>query len=120
MAHKNSKMKLTIEIPNLSRIISKQVFENKEKNLLVRRLVLKTGANIQAKAKINQTPHVDTGRLRNSIDMSYSFDSTGAESIVGSDVEYAGYHEASYPYLSPAAHDYAKPFVAGIKEIIIK
>jgi hypothetical protein len=47
-------------------------------------------------------PNVDTGRLRSSIAWELRHDALGLYAVVGSDVEYARYVEALYPYLEPA------------------
>lgn len=69
-------------------------------------VVRQAALEVEREAKIFQTPHVDSGRLRESIGTqkkgSMQFD-------VGTNVEYASYVEfgtrrsAAYPYLGPAA-----------------
>jgi len=63
--------------------------------------LLKAGHLVERTAKIYQTPHVDTGRLRASI--ATRLVPMNAE--VGSKVEYARIHEKQYPFLKPALED---------------
>lgn len=118
--HSNTvdKMKLTIEIPGINQIISRAIAKNAKKMALIKKEVILVAVNVQAQAKINQTPHVDTGNLRDNIDMSSAFALDSMESEVGSNVEYAGYHEAQYPYLLPAVNKYENGFKQALKAII--
>ena len=59
------------------------------------------GLLVERTAKIYQTPHVDTGRLRASI--ATRVVTMNAE--VGTNVEYARKHEKDYPFLKPALVD---------------
>lgn len=54
---------------------------------------------LERQAKINQTPHVDTDRLRSSIE---AIEKTELFYEVGTNVEYAEKHEFQFPYLEPA------------------
>ena len=56
---------------------------------------------VERTAKIYQTPHVDTGRLRASISTRLLVNN--AE--IGTVVEYARKHEKDYPFLKPALDD---------------
>ena len=56
---------------------------------------------VERTAKIYQTPHVDTGRLRASISTRLLVNN--AE--IGTVVEYARKHEKDYPFLKPALVD---------------
>ena len=81
--------------------------------------VRKVAMEVERLAKSNQTPHVDTGRLRASI---------GAEEKdpllfeVGTNVEYAAAHEfgtsksGAYPYLEPAVETVRQKYPDLIKE----
>lgn len=71
---------------------------------------------LEREAKINQTPHVDTGRLRASIGSEKKDDflicvgvaevapapKRGERFEAGSSVEYALAHEYQYPFMQPA------------------
>jgi HK97 gp10 family phage protein len=69
---------------------------------------------VEREAKRNQTPHVDTGRLRSSIVSEKKDDfeihvgvakaapKSGARFEAGSNVEYALAHEYRFPFLQPA------------------
>ena len=85
---------------------------------------------VEREAKINQTPHVDTGRLRASI-ASVKVDDflihVGALEVApapkrgerfeaGSSVEYALAHEYQYPFMQPAIETARKEFPGLIKE----
>ena len=83
---------------------------------------------IERGAKINQTPHVDTGRLRASI-ISEKKDEfeihVGAAKVApiggtrfeaGSSVEYALAHEYRYPFLQPAIEVVRQKYPDLIKE----
>ena len=59
------------------------------------------GLLVERTAKIYQTPHVDTGRLRASI--ATRLVTMNAE--VGTKVSYARKHEKDYPFLKPALVD---------------
>lgn len=73
------------------------------------RFMLRTGIRVSNQAKANCP--VDTGRLRASIGVSQSFDTEGAVTTVGSNVEYAAYVELgtsrqrAQPYLRPALNE---------------
>ena len=58
----------------------------------------KAGLLVERTAKIYQTPHVDTGRLRASITTRLTY----ANAEVGTLVSYAPRHEKDYPFLRPA------------------
>jgi len=112
-------MKVSLSIPKLSAHISKFKILGAAKKKAVGVHVIRTAFNIQYNAKGIQTSHVDTGRLRDSIDMSTTMDTKDImEAKVSSDVEYAGHHEAQFPYLSPAAEMERDAFVSGLKEIM--
>jgi len=63
--------------------------------------LLEAGLLVERTAKIYQTPHVDTGRLRASIATRL----VPRNAQVGSMVEYARKHEKDYPFLKPALKD---------------
>jgi hypothetical protein len=111
-------MKINISIPNLNQAIQNVAKDSALKKKRVRDLVLKTGIKIQTTARVNQTPHVDTGRLRASIDMTPSFEGNQTEVLIFSRVKYAGYHEAKFPFLEPAALEHRQQFVASIRKIM--
>ena len=111
-------MKIRINIPSLQKNLRDIAIQSKTKRDAIKRLVVVTATKIQGEAK--ETVHVDTGRLRNSIDMSATLETNTAEAEVGSDVEYAGFHEAKYPYLLPAAKQERNEFVAKLKQILRK
>ena len=67
---------------------------------------------VERTAKIYQTPHVDTGRLRASIAKRV----IDMDAEVGSNVSYARKHEKDYPFLKPALTDKS----AEIKKILHK
>ena len=84
---------------------------------------------VERDAKILQTPHVDTGRLRSSI----THEIEGLTGRVGSNVEYARrielgfvgvdslgrkFNQKPYPYLRPALHKNEKKILALFKKII--
>jgi len=60
--------------------------------------LLEAGLLVERTAKIYQTPHVLTGRLRASIATRL----TPMNVEIGTAVEYARVHERDYPYLRPA------------------
>ena len=76
--------------------------------------VSKAAMEVERLAKRNQTPHVDTGRLRASIGAEKKTDksifvgvhkvapTSGEGFEAGSNVEYAEAHEYRYPFLGPA------------------
>ena len=74
---------------------------------------------VEREAKINQTPHVDSGRLRGSIT---SEEKSPLLFEVGSNVEYAAAHEfgtsktRAYPYLGPAVETARSQYPDLIKE----
>ena len=109
-------MKIKITIPNLQQKIKRIEFWKMHKINEVKKQVLLTAIDIQGTAK--ETVNVDTGRLRSSIDMSKNLEGANAEVEVGSDVEYAAYHEAKYPYLMPAAKEHSSEFSKRIKQIL--
>lgn len=113
-------MKIKIEIPNLRATINSVKKDKEIKEARIRALVIKTGLKIQGTAKVNQSTHVDTGVLRNSIDMSTALEDGVTEVEVGSNVKYAGYHEAAYPYLTPAALEHRQQFLQSIQSIMSK
>ena len=61
--------------------------------------IRKAAMELVSQAMINQTPHVDTGRLRASIGAE---EKTELFYEVGTNVEYATKHEFQFPYLEPA------------------
>ena len=63
--------------------------------------LLEAGHLVERTAKIYQTPHVDTGRLRASITTRL----IPRNAQVGTIVEYARKHEKDYPFLKPALKD---------------
>ena len=63
--------------------------------------LLKAGHLVERTAKIYQTPHVDSGRLRASIATRL----VPMNAQVGTMVEYARKHEKDYPFLRPALRD---------------
>jgi len=109
-------MKIRITIPNLNSNISGFRRFSESVRSKIKLHVIKTGINIQGQAK--EVVHVDTGRLRASIDMTQNLTSNVAEVTVGSNVTYAGYHEAAYPYLTPAAAANRNEFIQGLQAII--
>jgi hypothetical protein len=80
-------MKINISIPNLNQAIKNVAKDSALKKKRVRDLVLKTGIKIQTTARVNQTPHVDTGRLRASNDMTPSFEGNQTEVLIFSRVK---------------------------------
>lgn len=89
---------------------------------------------IEREAKINQTPHVDTGRLRASLISEKKDDfeiHVGAAKVapiggvrfeVGSSVEYALKHEYQYPFMQPAVEKVRAEFPGivrkGVREVL--
>jgi hypothetical protein len=83
---------------------------------------------LEREAKINQTPHVDTGRLRASIVSEKKDDFeihvgaakvapvSGARFEAGSSVEYALKHEYRYPFMQPAIETVRQKYPDLIKE----
>lgn len=83
---------------------------------------------VEREAKINQTPHVDTGRLRASIISEKKDDFEihvgaakvapicGARFEAGSSVEYALAHEYQYPFMQPAIEKVRQKYPDLIKE----
>jgi len=74
--------------------------------------LLKAGLLVERTAKIYQTPHVLTGRLRASIATRL----VPMNVEVGTTVVYARKHEKDYPFLKPALMDKGKE----VKEILRK
>lgn len=112
-------MKIEITIPNLKATLNKIKVGAAIKQKRIREVVIKTGLKIQRGARVNQTPHVDTGILRASIDMSVSLaDPNVTEVMVFSKVKYAGYHEAAYPYLTPAALEARRSFLQSVSQVM--
>lgn len=109
-------MKVQIIIPKLQANLRDIEIQSKSKRDAIKKLVVSTAIDIQGSAK--EIVHVDTGRLRNSIDMSASLESNSAQVDIGSDVEYAAYHEAKYPYLMPSAKAHRNDFVNKLKQIL--
>jgi len=104
---------------SVSKDIKKRLeFRRKAAMRKVKLHVLKTAVNIQTQAKENQAPHIRTGRLNASIDISPNLSKTVAEVEIGTNVEYAAHHEAQYPYLRPALEKYRKPFIDGFKDLV--
>lgn len=97
----------------------KKVVDNLNKALLAIdksniEAVSKAAMEVERIAKINQTPHVDTGRLRASIGAEKVTDKSifvgvykeapvsGQRFEAGSNVKYAEQHEYRFPFLGPA------------------
>ena len=89
--------------------------------------VSKAAMEVERLAKLNQTPHVDTGRLRASIGAEKKTEKSisvgvykkapisGAKFEAGSNVEYAEAHEHRYPFLGPALETVRKKYPDIIK-----
>lgn len=107
-------MKVEITIPKLHQKIADASGYSRRTVIAVEQQVIESALNIQrvAKKKVN----VDTGRLRDSIDMSLSFDKMGA--AVGTNVHYGKHQEKIKPYLGPAAFIESKNFHKKISEIL--
>jgi len=83
------------ELAEKFRSAGKKVQDKIDKSLL------EAGHLVERTAKIYQTPHVDTGRLRASIATRL----IPRNAQVGTIVEYARKHEKDYPFLKPALRD---------------
>ena len=85
------------------------------------RAVAKAAFDIQALAR-DEAP-VDTGKLRNSIMVSYP-DPDDLHATVGTGVEYAGYvewgtvHMPAHPYMTPAAEVVRPQFQKAMMQIV--
>ena len=111
-------MKIQITIPKLQQNIREIGFWKMHKIAEVKKQVLITAINIQGTAK--ETVRVRYGYLRDSIEISKNLKGENAEVEVGTDKEYAGYVEARYPYLMPAAEAERNEFVTKLKQILGK
>jgi phage gpG-like protein len=94
-------MEIKVEVLEGKELAEKFKKGSKEAQDKIDKALLKAGLLVERTAKIYQTPHVDTGRLRASI--ATRLIPMNAE--VGSKVEYAPYHEKQYPFLKPALED---------------
>lgn len=96
----------------VARQISEAIFAFKSRQKLsgsnMEKAVTECCDIVRRDAKANQTPHIKTGRLHNSITQRIESDGMRTEGIVGSAVTYSGYHEfgtsraRAFPYLTPA------------------
>lgn len=72
----------------------------------VARDLARRAVRVETQAKLNASgrpgPNVRSGRLRGSISWTLGEDTRGLFAAVGTNVEYAAYVEALYPYLKPA------------------
>ena len=72
----------------------------------VARDLARRAVKVETRAKLNASgrpgPNVITGRLRSSISWTLGEDSQGLFAAIGTNVEYAKYVEALYPFLRPA------------------
>jgi len=88
--------------------------------------------SVEREAKLNQTPHVDTGRLRASIGAEKKSDflifvgvaevapspKRGERFEAGSSVEYAEAHEYRFPFLQPAIEKVRQEYPNLVGEMI--
>lgn len=83
-------------------------------------VVAKTARDIEGYAK--SVVHVDTGNLKNSIDV--EFENDGLTAIVAPHTEYAAFVEfgtrrmSAYPYMTPAAERNRPAFIAAMKQML--
>ena len=83
-------------------------------------VVAKTARDIEGYAK--SVVHVDTGNLKNSIDV--EFENDGLTAIVAPHTEYAAFVEfgtrrmSAYPYMIPAAERNRPAFIAAMKQML--
>lgn len=106
-------------MPGLDAKIRKMAALHVAKRMAIKKHVIETAVRIQTQAKLIHLPHRDTGVLGDNMDMSPTImDENIAEAKVHNEVEYAGYHEAQFPYLDPAAAAEEENFKAGLKKII--
>ena len=94
-------MQIKMEILQGKELAEKFRNAGKQAQDKIDKALLKAGHLVERTAKIYQTPHVDTGRLRASI--ATRLVTMNAE--VGTTVEYARKHEKDYPFLRPALKD---------------
>jgi len=105
-------MKIRAEVIQGKELAEKFRMAGEEAQSKIDKALLKAGLLVERTAKIYQTPHVLTGRLRASI--ATRLIPMNVE--VGSNVEYARKHEKDYPFLKPALTDKE----AEIKKILRK
>ena len=105
-------MKVKIEILQGKELAARFKSAGKKVQDRIDKALNEAGLLVERTAKIYQTPHVDTGRLRASI--ATRLVPMNAE--VGTNVTYARKHEKDYPFLKPALVDKS----AEIKKILHK
>lgn len=105
-------MKIKAEVIQGKELAAKFRTAGKKAQSKIDKALLKAGLLVERTAKIYQTPHVLTGRLRASIATRL----VPMNVEVGTTVEYARKHEKDYPFLKPALTDKE----VEIKEILRK
>ena len=94
-------MEIIIGVKEGKELAEKFKKAGKEAQNKIDKALLEAGLLVERTAKIYQTPHVDTGRLRASITTRL----IPRNAQVGTIVEYARKHEKDYPFLKPALTD---------------
>ena len=94
-------MKVKIEVLQGKELAEKFKSAGKKIQGRIDKALNEAGLLVERTAKIYQTPHVDTGRLRASI--ATRLVTMNAE--IGTNVSYARKHEKDYPFLKPALVD---------------
>ena len=94
-------MEIKIGVKEGKELAEKFRHASKDAQNKIDKALLEAGHLVERTAKIYQTPHVDTGRLRASIATRL----VPRNAQVGSIVEYARKHEKDYPFLKPALKD---------------
>ena len=111
-------MSIKVELKGLPKALKGFEKYNLKKRKQVKELIQITALNIETQAKKNV--HVDTGRLRSSIETLYkALDGLGVE--VGTDVVYAIFEEFkpnNHPFLGPAAENERPKYLKELKKIL--
>lgn len=108
---------ITIQVKGAAEVVKK--LKEKADLSKIRQIVALNGAELQQKAMKNAP--VDTGQLRNSIQLKLSLN--GMTAIVSANTEYAAYQEygtrkmTAHPFLRPALNEQGKQFIKDLKRL---